>query len=51
MFYGYQLGLTTKEILNYKYGQYRDLLSCHAVYNGSAVVKKERTFMDVLDLR
>ncbi len=44
--------MTRQEILNTRYGEFMDLLSCLAVYNGAAKEKpKKLSFDDALLLR
>lgn len=52
MFYGRQMGMTRDEILNMKWGEFLDQMSCWSVYNGNAEIKeKKRSFFEVLELR
>lgn len=43
--------MSKNEILTFKYGQFRDLMSCFAVYNGSAKIKNDKNFMELVNLR
>lgn len=48
------MGMTRQEILNEKYGVFVDMISCLAVYNGTAVQKKKKKkmgFDEALSLR
>lgn len=47
------MNMNRREIINTRYGEFRDLISCYAVHNGSAkiVVKKKWTFDEVIELR
>ncbi len=42
--------MSKTEILTFKYGQFRDLMSCFAVYNGSANIKNDKNFMEMINL-
>lgn len=42
--------MSKNEILTFRYGQFRDLMSCFAVYNGSAKIKKDKNFMEMINL-
>ena len=51
IFYGTLLNMGRQDVLNCRYGEFRDLMSCLAIYNGSAeqVNKKTpRTFEEVI---
>lgn len=47
------MGMTRQEILNEKYGVFVDMISCLAVYNGTAIQKKKKKmgFDEALSLR
>lgn len=52
LFYGMHLfHMTRQEVLNTRYGEFKDLLSCLAVYNGAVKEKKKISFDDALLLR
>ena len=53
MFYGHMMNMTRQEIMVTKYGEFRDLISCFAVHEGSAkiVQKKKWTFDEIIELR
>lgn len=53
LFYGMHLfHMTRQEVLNTRYGEFVDLLSCLAVYNGAAKEKpKKLSFDEALLLR
>lgn len=52
LFYGHMLNMTRQETLVTKYGEMNDLISCLAIYNGSAKEKKTiKSFEDAMMLR
>ena len=53
LFYGRHLfHMTRQEVLYTRYGEFRDLLSCLAIHNGTAKEKpKKLSFDDALALR
>lgn len=54
LFYGRQLGMSKREILVTPFGEMNDMVSCLAIYNGTAKekVKSKRTeIFDVLSMR
>ena len=52
LFYGYQLGMSRREILTTRYGEFLDILSCQAVANGAARIKHHiRDYWDAIRVR
>ena len=51
IFYGHKIGMTRQETLATRYGEMMDLISCLAVYNGTAKEKTHRSFDEALELR
>lgn len=53
MFYGYQIGMTRQEVMDTRYGEMLDMISCLSVYNGAAKVKNKRvlSYDDAINLR
>ena len=51
IFYGHKIGMTRQETLATHYGEMMDLISCLAVYNGTAKEKTHRSFDEALELR
>lgn len=47
------MNMTRQEIMVTKYGEFRDLISCFAVHEGSAklVQRKKWTFDEIIELR
>ena len=47
------MNMTRNEIIVTRYGEFRDLISCYSVHNGSAkiVSKKKWTFDEAIELR
>lgn len=46
------MNMTRQEIMITRYGEFRDLISCFAVHEGSAqIVKKKLTFDEIIQLR
>lgn len=46
--------MTEQEVLNTRYGEMLDMISCFAIYKGSARLKKQKkkmTFEDAIELR
>ena len=43
--------MTRQETLNTRYGEFMELISCYAIYNGAAKEKKKISFDDALLLR
>lgn len=40
IYYGYQMGLTRKETICTRYGEFMDLMACDAITKGQAKYKK-----------
>ena len=54
LFYGHMMNMTRQEIMITRYGEFRDLISCFAVHEGSArLVEKKKiwTFDEAIALR
>ncbi len=52
IFYGmHEFGMTRNQVLRSRYGNMLDLISCLAVFNGTADEKKKMTFDDVMRLK
>lgn len=47
------LNMDRREIIVTRYGEFRDLISCYSVHNGSAKIikKKHWTFDEAIELR
>ena len=46
------MNMSREETMNTRYGEYMDLLSCWAVYNGNAKVKQKKlSFFEIMELR
>lgn len=52
LFYGRQLGMSRQEIMHTRYGEMLDMISCLAIYNGTAREKAKKMSMEeILKLR
>ena len=51
IFYGTQLNMGRQDVINYRFGEFQDLMSCLAIYNGTAeqeTTKKPQTFDEIM---
>lgn len=50
MFYGTQLHMDRQEVMNCRFGEMQDLISCLSIYNGKAEIadKKKQTFDEIM---
>lgn len=53
IFYGTLLNMERQDVLNYKFGEFEDLMSCLDIYNGNAeqvTKKKPQTFDEIMSM-
>ena len=51
IFFGTQLNMNRQEVINARFGEMQDLISCLSVYNGTAEIaekKKTMTFDEIM---
>ena len=56
IFYGLKMGMARRDVLSTRYGEFMDLMSCWAIFNGTATEKKTPqkkhiSFEELLKLR
>ena len=51
IFYGTQLNMGRQDVINYRFGEFQDLMSCLDIYKGTAeqaTTKKPQTFDEIM---
>lgn len=54
IFYGRQLNMNRQEVVNTRFGEMRDMISCLSIYRGECVPKKKKkklTYDEVMRMR
>lgn len=53
LYYGREMGMNRREVMETLFGEMLDMISCHSIYNGNATekIKKKWTYEEAISLR